>query len=99
MTSGCLGLCGGSRVLRPCHFARRCLRKPGNGVLSDPEVLDRAARGPEVESTVTRAGVIAMRPLLIHASSKCVEDLPRRVLHSEYVDRLELAPGIKLAVA
>jgi hypothetical protein len=69
------------------------------GVLSDAQVLARADEGPEIECTVSRGGVVAMRPLLIHASSKCVEDLPRRVLHIEYVDALELAPGIRLAVA
>jgi hypothetical protein len=40
-----------------------------------------------------------MRPLLIHASSKSLNQQPRRVLHIEYADPLELAPGIKLAVA
>jgi ectoine hydroxylase-related dioxygenase (phytanoyl-CoA dioxygenase family) len=70
-----------------------------NGVLQDAEVQERASRGPEIECTVTRGGVIAMRPLMIHASSKCVGDLPRRVLHIEYADALELASGIRLAVA
>jgi ectoine hydroxylase-related dioxygenase (phytanoyl-CoA dioxygenase family) len=70
-----------------------------DGVLSDPDVWARAARGPEIECVVAKGGVIAMRPLLIHASSKCEKDLPRRVLHIEYADSLELAPGIKLALA
>jgi hypothetical protein len=69
------------------------------GVLQDAEVLERASPEPELVCTVAKGGVIAMQPLLIHASSKCVQDLPRRVLHIEYADRLELAPGITLAVA
>lgn len=69
------------------------------GVLSEVEVSAQVARGPVVECTVAKGGVIAMRPLLIHASSKCIEDLPRRVLHIEYADALELAPGIRLKVA
>jgi hypothetical protein len=43
--------------------------------------------------------VIAMRPFLIHASSKSVNDHPRRVLHILYAPSLELAPDIRLAVA
>jgi hypothetical protein len=43
--------------------------------------------------------VIAMRPLLIHASSKSRNDQPRRVLHIEYADSLELQPGLRLALA
>ncbi len=39
-----------------------------------------------------------MRPLVIHASSKLQSDRARPVLHIEYVDALELAPGIRLAV-
>ncbi len=40
-----------------------------------------------------------MRPLLIHASSKAECDAPRRVLHIEYADSLDLKPGMRLAVA
>jgi hypothetical protein len=40
-----------------------------------------------------------MRPLLIHASSKARNNEPRRVLHIEYADSLDLAPGIRLAIA
>jgi hypothetical protein len=40
-----------------------------------------------------------MRPLLIHASSKVLSDEPRRVLHIEYADSLDLADGIRLALA
>jgi ectoine hydroxylase-related dioxygenase (phytanoyl-CoA dioxygenase family) len=53
----------------------------------------------EVVCSVGKGGVIAMRPLLIHASSKSINDLPRRVLHIEYAGSLEIEPGIKLAIA
>ncbi len=52
-----------------------------------------------IECTVARGGVLAMRPLLIHASSKARVEDPRRVLHIEYSDSLDLAPGIRLTVA
>ena len=40
-----------------------------------------------------------MMPLLIHSSAKVVNGLPRRVLHIEYAATLELAPGLRLAIA
>jgi len=40
-----------------------------------------------------------MRPLLIHSSPRAISSDPRRVLHIEYADSLELAPGIRLAMA
>lgn len=68
------------------------------GVLSDDGVLDFANRHRPVECVVPRGGVIAMRPLLIHSSSKARTEDPRRVLHIEYADSLELGPGIRLKV-
>jgi hypothetical protein len=44
-------------------------------------------------------GVLAMHPLLIHASSKARDSRPRRVLHIEYAATLDLAPGIRVALA
>jgi hypothetical protein len=38
----------------------------------------------EVECVVGRGGVVAMKPLLLHASSKSVSSKPRRVLHFLY---------------
>jgi hypothetical protein len=52
----------------------------------------------EVECCVPRGGVIAMRPLLIHSSSKARSGRSRRVLHIEYADSLDLGEGIRLAV-
>jgi ectoine hydroxylase-related dioxygenase (phytanoyl-CoA dioxygenase family) len=69
------------------------------GVLDDDAVAALSRRHDATTCLVPRGGVLAMRPLLLHASSKVVTDLPRRVLHIEYADRLELRPGITLATA
>lgn len=69
------------------------------GVLSDEAVFARAREGRHVECLVERGGVLAMRPLLIHSSSKVRVERPRRVLHFEYADALELRPGVRLTVA
>jgi ectoine hydroxylase-related dioxygenase (phytanoyl-CoA dioxygenase family) len=69
------------------------------GVLTDAEVAEFATNHLPVECPAPRGGVIAMRPLLIHASSKALSDAPRRVLHVEYADSLDIAPGIRLAIA
>jgi ectoine hydroxylase-related dioxygenase (phytanoyl-CoA dioxygenase family) len=69
-----------------------------NGVLTDDVVTDIAAAQKHVECPVPRGGILAMRPLLIHASSKAISDAPRRVLHIEYVDSLDMAPGVRLAI-
>lgn len=70
-----------------------------SGVLTDEAVAKIAAACAHVECPISRGGVIAMRPLLIHASSKAVSNAPRRVLHIEYADSLDIALGIRLAVA
>jgi hypothetical protein len=43
--------------------------------------------------------VLAMRPLLIHASSKSQSDVLRRVLHIEYSASMAVGKGLELAVA
>ena len=48
-------------------------------------------------SACRRGGIIAMRPLLIHASSK-IWNLERRVSHAEYADSLDIDDGVQLAV-
>jgi ectoine hydroxylase-related dioxygenase (phytanoyl-CoA dioxygenase family) len=81
---------GSLRVIPGSHVA---------GVLSDAEVFD-IARSQESETClVSRGGVLAMRPLVIHSSSKVQCDKPRRVLHIEYADTLELDGEIHLVVA
>lgn len=52
-----------------------------------------------VECTVARGGVVSMRPLLVHASSKVTAQTPRRVLHIEYAASLRLEHDLALDVA
>jgi len=68
-------------------------------VLTDERVLNYVRTHDGTECTVPKGGVLAMRPLLIHASSKAQTSNPRRVLHIEYADSLVLAEGIRLAIA
>jgi ectoine hydroxylase-related dioxygenase (phytanoyl-CoA dioxygenase family) len=69
------------------------------GVLSevDTERLVRAI--PPVDCLVSSGGIVAMRPLLLHASSKAETDHPRRVLHIEYIDSLNIGEGLRIAIA
>jgi ectoine hydroxylase-related dioxygenase (phytanoyl-CoA dioxygenase family) len=67
------------------------------GVLSDDEVERTAARGTPQECLVACGGVLAMRPLLIHASSKARSPMPRRVLHIEYAACPAMGEGLHLA--
>jgi ectoine hydroxylase-related dioxygenase (phytanoyl-CoA dioxygenase family) len=68
------------------------------GVLSDEEIFGIARRQEHVECIISRGGVLAMRPLLIHASSRARADEDRRVLHIEYAESLTLGVNIRLAV-
>jgi hypothetical protein len=52
-----------------------------------------------VDCIVPAGGVLAMRPLLLHSSSKTVVPAPRRVIHIEYSDSMTVGPGVELAVA
>jgi len=54
------------------------------GVLNDEQIRSRARSIDGVVCTVGRGGVVVMRPLLIHASSKATSESSRRVLHLEY---------------
>ena len=81
---------GPLRVIPGSHLA---------GVLSDNEILDLARTQETVEAIVPRGGALAMSPLLVHSSSKARGDEPRRVLHIEYADALDLGPGLRLAIA
>ena len=54
------------------------------GVLSDAQIDDAVRRIEPVMCTVERGGVIVMRPLTVHASSKVTAAASRRVLHVEY---------------
>lgn len=69
------------------------------GVLSDDEVFRISRERPAETCPAAKGAVLVMRPLLIHASSKAESPEPRRVLHIEYADRLDLASGLRLALA
>ena len=69
------------------------------GVLSDEEVEKLAVQNAAVTCLTPRGGVLLMRPLLIHASSKLQTEAPRRVLHVEYAASQVLAKGFRLALA
>ena len=70
-----------------------------SGVMNDDDVFALSRSLTPVDCVVGRGGVLAMYPLLVHSSSKARSAEPRRVLHIEYADSLELAPGIDLAIA
>jgi len=68
-------------------------------VLDDTDFQRIVRSGEKIELTVGSGGVIAMSPLLIHASSKCASDEPRRVLHIEYAESLDMTSNIRLAIS
>jgi ectoine hydroxylase-related dioxygenase (phytanoyl-CoA dioxygenase family) len=70
-----------------------------HGVLADARIHELSQRVKQVECTVPAGGVIVMRPLLVHASSKVKVEEPRRVLHLEYAESLTLENGLELSVA
>jgi ectoine hydroxylase-related dioxygenase (phytanoyl-CoA dioxygenase family) len=69
------------------------------GVLTDNAIHQLASQIPAVDCLVPAGGVLLMRPLLVHSSSKSFEKMPRRVLHVEYAASLCLEDGVKLATA
>ena len=69
------------------------------GVLSDAQVHAEALRVSALPCIVSRGGVLAMHPLLIHASSKLLSNDSRRVIHFEYSAALEFEPGMRLRTA
>ena len=69
------------------------------GVLTD-EAIAETVRVSEVrECLVPAGGILAMRPLPLHASGKASIPVPRRVIHIEYADAPALGLGLELAVA
>lgn len=69
------------------------------GVMNDDELQNLEGRIAPVTCTVDRGGVIAMRPLVTHASSKSQSQTPRRVLHIEYAAVSQFENQLSLAVA
>jgi ectoine hydroxylase-related dioxygenase (phytanoyl-CoA dioxygenase family) len=69
------------------------------GVLSDDAIHDLSTRTTAVECLVPRGGILVMRPLIVHASSKSRGNMQRRVLHIEYASSTRVADGLELAIA
>jgi len=69
------------------------------GVLSDDTIHQLATQLSGVDCLVSQGGVMAMRPLLVHSSSKSQAETTRRVLHIEYATSVVVAEGLELAVA
>jgi ectoine hydroxylase-related dioxygenase (phytanoyl-CoA dioxygenase family) len=69
------------------------------GVLTDDEMHAIAEHTSGVDCLMPLGGIVAMRPLIIHASSKSRTENPRRVLHIEYAESASVADGLELAIA
>ena len=69
------------------------------GILGDERINELARTLRSIDCIVGRGGVVVMRPLLVHASSKSVSEAPRRILHIEYAAALDLGSGLELAIA
>ncbi len=70
-----------------------------HGVLSDQQVETIVGKIKHVTCLIEQGGVIVMRPLIVHASSKSQSDKPRRVLHIEYATPNAVAAQLQLATA
>jgi ectoine hydroxylase-related dioxygenase (phytanoyl-CoA dioxygenase family) len=69
------------------------------GVLTDAAIEQLVRNVTQIDCVARAGGVVAIRPLTVHASSKSVDDQPRRVLHIEYAATMDLGVDIRLAVA
>jgi hypothetical protein len=69
------------------------------GVLSDDEIHQLSTQLTATDCLAPRGGVVVMRPLIVHASSKSQSPAPRRVLHIEYAAASQIAPALTLAIA
>jgi ectoine hydroxylase-related dioxygenase (phytanoyl-CoA dioxygenase family) len=69
-----------------------------SGLLGHDEIQRMAAAITPVTCVASAGGVVVMRPLVVHASSKASDDEPRRILHIEYARSVHLGAGIELAV-
>ena len=69
------------------------------GVLTDESLHDLPTRIAAIDCLVPQGGVLAMRPLIVHASSKSQTPARRRVLHIEYASTASVADGLTLAIA
>ena len=68
------------------------------GVLGDDSIHELATRIAPLECVVPKGGLVAIRPLIVHASSKSQTEKPRRVLHIEYAASDSIAAPLRLVV-
>jgi ectoine hydroxylase-related dioxygenase (phytanoyl-CoA dioxygenase family) len=80
---------GALRVLPSTHTS---------GALTDDAIHEHSLRASTVECPVPKGGVLAMRPLIVHASSKSRSANRRRVLHIEYAASKLIGDGLELAI-
>ncbi|MCK6446057.1 MAG: phytanoyl-CoA dioxygenase family protein [Planctomycetes bacterium] len=66
------------------------------GRLSETRISELARDFDAVECLAPAGGVVALRPLTVHASSKSSSATPRRVLHLEYTTTTVLGSGLEL---
>jgi Phytanoyl-CoA dioxygenase (PhyH) len=85
----CTSANGPLRVLPSTHC---------RGVLDRSTIEQLAATVAPVVCTTNAGGIVAMRPLIVHASSRVRVDRPRRVLHIEYASGVRLDHDVELAV-
>lgn len=71
----------------------------GLGILKAAEIERHSTYEQAVDCIGARGAVAAVRPLIIHASSKSRSQTPRRVLHIEYAASGNLENGLRLALA
>ncbi|MGC2704851.1 MAG: phytanoyl-CoA dioxygenase family protein [Candidatus Acidiferrales bacterium] len=69
------------------------------GVLDDSALHRLSTQIAPVDCLVPRGGVLAMRPLIVHASSKSRSEMPRRVLHIEFATSAKFPEGLELAAS
>jgi ectoine hydroxylase-related dioxygenase (phytanoyl-CoA dioxygenase family) len=68
-------------------------------VLTNDAIHQLAQDIAPVECCVPRGGIVAMKPFVVHSSSKSQSECARRVLHIEYAANAAIAGGLELAVA
>ena len=66
--------------------------------ITDEAIASMSPSVDAVDCCVDAGGVVVMRPLTVHASSKATSERPRRVLHIEYADSLDVVPGLRISV-
>lgn len=69
-----------------------------SGVLSDDAIRDLSQEVTETVCQVPLGGLLLMKPLLVHASSKALQSKRRRVLHIEYCSQATFPGGLELPV-